>query len=398
MKSKLDFTKDKLRVIVLELATLDGYQKPSTYLDEILNEIKQFNSFEFECDFFLNIHYLCKENADKFWSDAHRKDITQWLSKARIQTDVFKTTWDSFAKDKRYSLAKFYKNLQQAEKEIMKSQIENNGCFIARLENGTDTVKVYTSELAFIFLAKEITAENLDTKTDTKINSLDYFKTYIQGYKEGEQYFENEFKVQANTLYGANAEQYVMDIHLNYFLVKHEADYEGWGYVKKHYPIFLTHDAVRKIGYYSGIVNKVEEQVKKYPRIFTSFDKCEHRNEPQQNEIEQETVLTDYIEKYLCEYKEAFNSESDYEKAIKVLNSFFNGVGTNIDKQIHIKRGYTKQISFALGEIWRSKKTDVITYEYLMLYKKLFTIFEKQRLEKDHVFSSPLYKYSISKT
>jgi hypothetical protein len=114
--------------------------------------------------------------------------------------------------------------------------------------------------------------------------------------------------------------------------------------------------------------------------------------------IEPETVLTDYIEKYLCEYKDAFITESDYEKAIKVLNSFFNGTETNIDKPILIKRGYTKHIAFALGEIWRSKKTDVITYEYLMLYKKLFSIFQKQRLEENHVFSSPLYKYSISKT
>lgn len=92
-KSKLDFTKDKLKPTVLELANLDGYEKPSTYLNDLLKEVKQFNDIEFEGDFFLKIHYLCQEFADKFWSEGHRKDITEWLNKAPVITEVFKTTW-----------------------------------------------------------------------------------------------------------------------------------------------------------------------------------------------------------------------------------------------------------------------------------------------------------------
>ena len=48
---KLDFTKDKLRPIILELANLNGYENPSTYLDELLEQVVGFNSFEFTCDF-----------------------------------------------------------------------------------------------------------------------------------------------------------------------------------------------------------------------------------------------------------------------------------------------------------------------------------------------------------
>lgn len=94
-KTKLDFTKDKLKNIILELANLNGYEKPSTYLNELLEEVKKFKSFELEQKFFLDIHYLCKENSENFWSESHRKDITRWLGKARILTDVFKTTWDN---------------------------------------------------------------------------------------------------------------------------------------------------------------------------------------------------------------------------------------------------------------------------------------------------------------
>ena len=36
-----------------------------------------------------------------------------------------------------------------------------------------------------------------------------------------------------------------------------------------------------EFGFYSGIVNKVDEQVKKYPKQFQRFDICEHNLPPQ---------------------------------------------------------------------------------------------------------------------
>lgn len=188
-------------------------------------------------------------------------------------------------KDTRFWLTTFFEEQEQTKHEykVFKREIENNGCFKVKTE--TDTVKIYTPELAVIFTSNTLSARNMDTKTETIINGSDYLNTYIEAYKEGEQYFETEFKVSTNTLYGANAEQYVRDIHLNFFHVQHTGTNEGWSYVKKQYPIILTHKAVKEFGYYSGIVNKVEEQVKKYPRLFATFDKCEH-NLPHQPIIE----------------------------------------------------------------------------------------------------------------
>lgn len=184
-------------------------------------------------------------------------------------------------KDTRFWLTTFSEEQEQTKHKYksFKREIENNGCFKVKTE--TDTVKIYTPELAVVFTSKELPSRNMDTQTETNINGWEYLKTYIEAYKEGEQYFETEFKVSPNTLYGANAEQYVRDIHLNFFHVKHTGINEGWGYVKKQYPIILTHKAVKEFGYYSGIVNKVEEQVKKYPRLFATFDKCEHNLPPQ---------------------------------------------------------------------------------------------------------------------
>lgn len=199
------------------------------------------------------------------------------------------------AVDTRLWLTTFFEEQEQAKHEYksFQSQIESNGCFIVKKE--TDTVKIYTPELAVILTSKEMPVQNMDTQTETKINGWEYLKTYIEGYKEGEQYFEKEFKVSPNTLYGDNAERYVRDIHLNFFHVKHTGINEGWGYVKKRYPIILTHKEVKEFGYYSGIVNKVEEQVKKYPQLFAAFDKCEHNLSAKQNETQTTELKIDQI-------------------------------------------------------------------------------------------------------
>ena len=211
-------------------------------------------------------------------------------------------------KDTRFWLTTFFEEQEQTKHEykVFKREIENNGCVKVKTE--TDTVKIYTPELAVIFTSNKLSARNMDTQTETIINGSEYLKTYIEAYKEGEQYFETEFKVSTNTLYGANAEQYVRDIHLNFFHVQHTGTNEGWSYVKKQYPMILTHKAVKEYGYYSGIVNKVEEQVKKYPRLFATFDKCEHNLPP----INSETDTKKYTAKhYLLAYLFECNAKGE---------------------------------------------------------------------------------------
>ena len=199
--------------------------------------------------------------------------------------------------DIRFWLTTFIEEQEQTKHEYksFKSEIENNGCF--KLKIDTDTVKIYTPELIVILLSKELPALNMETQIETTINGWEYLNTYIEAYKRGEQYFETEWKIPTNTLYGANAEQYVRDIHLNFFHIQHTGTNEGWGYVKNSYPTLLTHKSVREFGYYSGIVNKVEEQVKKHPQLFATFDKCEHTPPPQQPETKTDKLNTE-LNKY----------------------------------------------------------------------------------------------------
>jgi hypothetical protein len=170
------------------------------------------------------------------------------------------------------------------EFQTIKAVIKKDGYSIIKTQ--TETVKVYRPELWFLFVSNSFYGFNLETETEELIRTFDYFLTFIEGYKEGEMYFETDFKVSPNTLYGANAEQYVRDIHYNFFHKQHTLTSEGWCYVKKSFPSILTHKVIREVGFYSGIVNKVEEQVKKYPRLFATFDKCDHNLEPQQTQTD----------------------------------------------------------------------------------------------------------------
>lgn len=272
-------------------------------------------------------------------------------------------------KDTRFWLTTFFEKQEQTKHEYksFKREIENNGCFKVKTE--TDTVKIYTPELAVIFTSNKLSARNMDTQKETNINGSEYLKTYIEAYKEGEQYFETEFKVSPNILYGANAEQYVRDIHLNFFHVKHTGINEGWGYVKKQYPIILTHKAVKEFGYYSGIVNKVEEQVKKYPRLFATFDKCEHNLPPQQTSSENEAIrytAKHYVLAYLIECNakgESFpiGQKKELEKiGNKKMgagkgNRFYKVFNEVVNKDINAK----KNLIEIGGENWRTIVKDL---------------------------------------
>ena len=231
----------------------------------------------------------------------YRKILKEWFADEKRFIDEITPLLKALPPqqvDTRFWLTSTFMEQEQTKHEYksFQRQIENKGYFIVKTE--TDTIKIYTPELMVIFASEELPARNMDTQKETTINGGEYLKTYIAGYKEGEQYFENEFKVSPDTLYGANAEQYVKDIHSNFFHVQHTAIIKGWVSIKKQFPIILTHEAVKEFGYYSGIVNKVEEQVKKYPRLFAAFDKCKHNLPPQQTEAKTEQGTPNFINNF----------------------------------------------------------------------------------------------------
>ena len=170
-----------------------------------------------------------------------------------------------------------------------KRQIENHGFMVFKTENGP--VNVYRPELAVIFNSKELKVTEMFKSKEIVINGLDYVKTFTEAYREGESYFDIEFGISTDTLYGQNAEAYIKGIHENYIHIKQPDINDGWQWAKRTYPLTLSHKEIRKFGYYSGIVSKVGAMVKKHPKLFATYDKCDH--EPQE-QIETKPTITAY--------------------------------------------------------------------------------------------------------
>lgn len=102
-KTKSQFSKANLLPIIQGFKQLQGYESPVNILDELLEEVEQFNDKEFRHSLFLNIHHLCQENKELIWSGRHRNEISAWLRKVGIVSlqidaaelkNLFETTWD----------------------------------------------------------------------------------------------------------------------------------------------------------------------------------------------------------------------------------------------------------------------------------------------------------------
>ncbi len=266
-------------------------------------------------------------------------------------------------KDIQYSLIDIFP--EQVENtsnyKSFKRQIDKQGFLEIKTESGP--VNIYTPELAFIFTSKELPVTEMFKSEKLTINGWNFVKTFAEAYKEGEDYFDKEFGVPPSTLYGPNAESYVKGIHENYFHIKHQDINDGWRWVKITYPLTLSHKDIRKYGYYSGIISKVDKLVKKHPILFKTYDKCDHesqetaetKNEFPEKEISRtkQTIQNELesIDK-VKSWGYAFKSENDYLIFVSLLTDYFEYTPYNIPKkQIELKRDCKTRFAKALRPI-----------------------------------------------
>lgn len=173
-------------------------------------------------------------------------------------------------KDSGYFLTTFENYEVQTSEDFarVKDNIDTNGHFIV------DGVKVYSTELAFIFCSNALPARNLDTQKETSIKGYGYIKSYVEGYNEGIKYFDSKYSKEDER-----------DIHINYFHSGYKGN-QGWNIIRTGTinPPIITNESIKEMGYYAGIVNRVELIQKEYPKSFEDFDKCGHNLPPQKIE------------------------------------------------------------------------------------------------------------------
>jgi len=280
-----------------------------------------------------------------------------------------------------------------------KDQIEAHGSmgFII----GDDTINVYTPTLCYILSRQELQVYNLDAQKDETINGKGFLNTYVEAYYKGIQHFEDEIKVNQNVLYGANAESIVKDLHYKYFHAKNSASSIGWQFVKKSFPVILTHKAISEYGYFSGIMSKVDKLIKDYPNIFKTFDKCEiAEQEKGSQEMQENDLIFSTIEDWLYPFKEEnIIADTHYNLLVSSLKQYFEtGTFPTINNKIIVGFVNKKRFGWALNSIYRALKHDSLPIDYLKFAKQHISIFVDVALSDTNHKRSNLYKYFTTKT
>lgn len=252
-----------------------------------------------------------------------------------------------------------------------------------------DKYIVYVPQLFNILTSKEIPL--LDGRV---LDGTIYLQDYIKGYTKGVEYFKQDFP---ETHLMINSDQYFSTLHYCFF---HKAPNfkGGWEYWIKSYPLNIHSKTIGEYGFCAGVKFCIDKIKEKNPTLFKKFEKCEHDLHLQKTETKAEHEITTAIDKYLRVFRDEFKSETDYQNAFTTIENFFLGNKEKNNQPVFIKNGNIKKLAFALGEIWRLNTNEVITYEYLELYKRTFSIFKDQEIDKKNIFGCNLYKYSISKT
>ena len=142
------------------------------------------------------------------------------------------------------------------------------------LRNNGAKIKLYTPKLAYLFSNPTLEVYNLRLQKSEIVKTDIFFKAYYEGYKEGQNFFNERFNVSPEILYGAGSKKYAKDIGHNYSFadVNQNSAIKGWQYVKHYNNEVLSIQDVKQQGYYSGIVDKVEVLVIQYPHLFADTD------------------------------------------------------------------------------------------------------------------------------
>lgn len=127
--------------------------------------------------------------------------------------------------------------------------------------------------LSLIHAGKEPIHAIPESEPNCFINGSDYLDDFLKGYAEGTDYFKNSYALPIGVLYGENAETYVMKIH-DAYCRNGVGKKKGWKWAKGRYPLLITHEAIRELGYYSALVSATEELLAENRHLFSKFGRC----------------------------------------------------------------------------------------------------------------------------
>lgn len=154
------------------------------------------------------------------------------------------------------------------------------------IDGNNNDYYVHNFKLGYFLLSKSIEGEQNglfynDDKTAiipnpiVNISGWDYVDTYIEGYKEGIDYFEKEYESIKQTKSTRHFTNALVNELQNLYLKQPKGEFDNvWSFKGGvTFPYILNHQTVKKHGRYNGLLNCFIKAVKQYPKSVYSFEK-----------------------------------------------------------------------------------------------------------------------------
>lgn len=205
-------------------------------------------------------------------------------------------------------------------------QLNANG-FNKAIVNGFE-VYLYNSYLTeLLFEGKNIKVENLETKENLKLDVTSYFNVFIDGYKEGIEYFNQNYKVNSTIIYNIeNCKFYKNNLHQ---IVCHLDDSrndaigrKGWKTIKEVHPLIFTSKNFERYGFYMGLIHNIELLRKQHKILFHNIYNCtdEHKIDID-SKIEKHL---DFLQKNCPRKHKKILDENDFKTLISCVKYYYN--------------------------------------------------------------------------
>jgi len=205
---------------------------------------------------------------------------------------------NSIKDDSRYTIRIKHEDFEKLPGfNFFKSDSESIGVALNIKEDGIN-YKIYSPYLAWILTSEDVKVLNWENNKEELFDGEKFLDDFINGYKKGREYFRKNFQVSKDVLYGKNGEEMIRELHRQYYHVGYNEDFkDGWESIKNKYPRVIHSEQIENFGYFSALVDEVEELRRSHRVIFSKykFDECRNKNKTDIDKVS--TPLREMLDK-----------------------------------------------------------------------------------------------------
>jgi hypothetical protein len=229
--------------------------KPDTPLHEIVECKNELQSLSID-NYGIPLNSVHREFNGHIWNN-DLEIIEKAIMKVFHRIEAAAAANYEMGKIPRYSILEHEEAIfSTVEYSHMKKRFDSSMYFTISLDG--NTVHVYKSELAHLFMQKKIPVTDCNTNQETEIDGIELLEYYAEGYKQGMKFFKDEFAVSKNVLFGEGRAAYIENLREHYLNKQHVRGRKGWTWVKHKHPDTFQFSEIHRYGYFAGILHSAD--------------------------------------------------------------------------------------------------------------------------------------------